>query len=338
VEPPSVAVHAMIEPPPVPAALAPFEFLERPFTLPPPGKEPFRLPPFLGALEKLTRLVQEEPGPVAFLTGAEGSGRTHLCRMLVAEQSRRRLVVHLDVQRDLGDRTLLQRLSRATGAVEESAPTADEQLEGLLARLDEERHQWGQPPLLILSGVAAGQTSQLQLGNLVAAALWSRGFKVLLVGATGVAEALSLAGIPPRHERLPEVQLPSLDRAQTAAYVHRWVRLTRAPDARALLLTPDALLLVHHRSRGVIARVDCIAENMLLLAAQNGARVVNSWHAWLASDTERWVDGRRPSSLPPRPAVWPTADAARAIDLCRREAGLRPRPRNNSGPLPPVPG
>jgi serine/threonine-protein kinase len=335
---PPLEVHAIEPPPPVPPALAVLEFVDRPFSLPPPGKDPYQIEPFHSARAGLTGFVEVEASPVGYFTGAEGSGRTQLCRLLAAEQAKRRLVIHLDVLRDLGDRTLLQRLSRSTGGVEESAPAADEQLEGLLTRLDAERHQYGQPPLLILSGVAAGQSSQAQLGSLVAAGLWSGGFKVLLVGPPGLAEALSRAGIPPRRERLPEIALGPLDRVQTADYVRGWVRLARGDRARQLFLSPEALLLIHQRTRGVLARIDCVAENMLLLAAESGARVVTSWFAWTASDTERWADSARAAPLPRRPSSWPSPEAENVMNQCRKEVGLPPRPRSRSAPPPPASG
>jgi hypothetical protein len=330
--------HAIAPPPPVPPALVSLDFVDRPFTLPPPGKDPYQLEPFLSARAGLTAFVEVEASPVGFFTAPEGSGRTQLCRMLAAEQAKKRLVIHLDVLRDLGDRTLLQRLSRSTGGVEESAPAADEQLEGLLTRLDAERHQYGQPPLLILAGVAAGQPSQAQLGSLVAAGLWSGGFKVLLVGLPGLAEALSRAGIPPRRDRLPEITLSALDRAQTATYVRGWVRLARAERARLLFLSPEVLLLLHQRSRGILARIDCLAENMLLLAAESGVRVLTSWFAWAASDAERWADSPRAVPLPRRPSSWPTPEAEQMLNQCRKEVGLPPRPRSRSALPPPAAG
>jgi serine/threonine protein kinase len=111
------------------------------------------------------------------------------------------------------------------------------------------------------------------------------------------------------------------------AYVRTWLDATLSPRALPILLSPDAVLLLGLRAGGDLERVHRLAENMLVLAATEGTRTLSTWHAWAASDQERWADGATPPSLPRRPAPWPPPEVVDVIDACRRGAGLPPWPR-----------
>lgn len=125
---------------------------------------------------------------------------------------------------------------------------------------------------------------------------------------------------------IPEVRGRPLEPREVASYLQLWLTAARAPGERPLLVSPDAVLLVARRSEGVVERIDALAANMLVLAAAERRRVLTTWHAWAASERERWSE-RPPAALPPRPARWPSADALALIDACRRDAGLPPWPR-----------
>jgi hypothetical protein len=116
-----------------------------------------------------------------------------------------------------------------------------------------------------------------------------------------------------------------LDREALRAHLRAWLEATLSRSAPPVIVTPDALLLLELRSGGALERVDCLAENMLLLAAAEGRRVLSSWHAWTASDRERWAEGA--PALPRRPAGWPPPEVVDVIDACRRAAGVPPWPR-----------
>jgi serine/threonine protein kinase len=111
------------------------------------------------------------------------------------------------------------------------------------------------------------------------------------------------------------------------AYVRSWIAATLRPGAGPVLLTRDALLLLALRTDGELDRINCVAENMLVLAAMERRRTLCSWHAWTASDRERWADGVDPAALPVRPETWPPPEVADVIDACRRGAGMPPWPR-----------
>jgi hypothetical protein len=115
--------------------------------------------------------------------------------------------------------------------------------------------------------------------------------------------------------------------AELNAYVQSWIAATLAPGAPPIILSRDALLLLALRSDGVLGRINCLAENMLMLAAAERRRTISSWHAWAASDEERWTETRSAATLPLRPEPWPPPEVADVIDACRRGAGMAPWPR-----------
>jgi len=179
---------------------------------------------------------------------------------------------------------------------------------------------------VVLDGVSTASVGSRGVDALIAAALWSRSFRVVLAGGLGLRESLVRAGFFPRGEPLPEVDLPPLTAEQVGDYVRCWVEATRPATAPALLFTPDAVRLLALRSRGSLGQVGRLAENMLVLAAWEGRRVLTSWHAWSASERERWEDAAA-ERLPRRPESWPTEEVLDLIDACRGSAGVGPWPR-----------
>jgi type II secretory pathway predicted ATPase ExeA len=295
-------------------------FVRQPFTEVDPAALPHLAAPLAAARTRLLECLEDPATSVVALTGGDGSGASALCRALTAELGRARLVLLAGVGQGQDARPLVQRLCAALRA--EDAP---EDLEALVARLGEERRRRGAPPLLVLDGVSAGHPWAAGVGSVVAAAAWTRSFEVLLAGAPGIADDLARAGVDLAGERVPEVPIAPLDGEQLPRHLRGWLEATLARSAPPVIVTPDALLLLELRSGGALERVNCIAENMLCLAAAEGRRILSSWHAWSASDRERWAERR--SALPRRPASWPPPEVVDVIDACRRAAGMPPWPR-----------
>jgi hypothetical protein len=132
----------------------------------------------------------------------------------------------------------------------------------------------------------------------------------------GVALHEAAIAAPPAHASTAELD----------AYIRSWIGATLAPGSPPIIVSRDALLLLALRSDGVLERINCIAENMLILAAGERRRTLCTWHAWAASDSERWAEGRG-TALPRRPHDWPPPEVADVIDACRRGAGIPPWPR-----------
>jgi hypothetical protein len=314
------AVHAAL-----PAAAGPFAevlgFVRQPFSEVDPAAAPQLAEPLAAARARAMECVEDDATSVLAVTGPEASGAASLAARLAAELGRSRLVITLDLAHGAEGRTLLLRLCSAAHTEE------PEDIEALVARLGEERRSQGSPPLLVLQGVTVPpQPSTAGLASIVAAALWTRSFKILLSGAPGVVDGLSRAGLDFRGERVPEIPVAPLDRDQIPRHLRSWLEATLAPSAPPIIVTPDALLLLALRSEGALERVNCIAENMLLLAAAQRRRTLCSWHAWTASDRERW-SATRGAVLPARPSQWPPPEVVDVIDACRRAAGMPPWPR-----------
>ncbi|BDG04656.1 serine/threonine-protein kinase [Anaeromyxobacter oryzae] len=299
----------------------------------------FRLRPFAGAVPADEGASVVEPlaavrarvaewarddVTVLLLSGGPHSGCGALSRQAAAELSGERLAIALDAGADGEGRTCLQRLCRAAGVPEEASDEAS--LDALVARFTEEHHARGAPPVVVLDGVPATQAAPRALVRIVEAALWSRSFKLLLAAEPAVPEALARAGVSLRGDAFTLVAVPALDRAQIGAHVRGWIDAALAPRAPPILVSPDALLLLALRSEGALERVNRIAENMLWLAAAERRRTLSSWHAWAASDRERWSPAA-PATLPRRPDRWPPTEVIDVIDACRRGAGLPPWPR-----------
>lgn len=331
---PGAAAPGPPQRPPPPSAAAPglplapdllreaFGFLHRPFSdVVPPGAA-IGDGPVSSIRARVVGLLEEDGGAALAITGGVESGHATLCRRIANELGAQRLVVDLEAGRDPGGRTLLQRLCAAAGAPEE--PTEEAGLDAFIARMGEERQRWGRAPLVLLDGIVP-HAAAAGLVRLVEATRWSRTFHLLVAGPAGLSSALQRAGLD-QAEPLEELPVPPLVAEQIGPYVRGWIAATLAPRAAPILLSPDALLLLALRTQGALERLDCVAENMLVLAAAERRRMLGTWHAWTASDQERWADSA-PGSIPRRPASWPPPEVADVLDVCRRGAGLPPFPR-----------
>jgi len=299
-------------------------FVYRPFGDVIPPRAALGDGPVSAARGRILQLLEDDGGFALAIAGAPDSGQATLCRRIANELGNERLVVELDVPRDGSGRTLLQRLCRAVGVAEE--PSEEAGLDGFVGRMGEERQRWGRTPLVLLHGVAVPHATTAGLPRIIEAARWSRAFQVLLAGPTGLAAALHRSGLDPG-EPVDEVVLPPLDPEQIGPYVRGWIAATLAPGALPILISRDALLLLALRTQGALERIDCLAENMLVLAATERSRTLCTWHAWTASDLERWAESPPTASRPRRPVPWPPPEVADVIDACRRGAGMPPWPR-----------
>jgi type II secretory pathway predicted ATPase ExeA len=259
---------------------------------------------------------------LAALTGPPGSGRSTLLRQLAADlaASGSRLVLSADgAGRDDG-RTALQRICRAAGVPDEGATRID----GLLHRLAEER---GRPvPILLIDGPDQLSGVPPDLASLASAALWSGTFKLVVTGPAGLGRLLAPESSPDQPERSIELTVPSLDADQVTHYLRSWLKATRAPDAPALHLSADAMLLLAHRSGGRPGLVGTLAWNMLALAAASGRPTLTSWHAWTAGADRPWTDAIPPEATTLPPLEWPNPEARQLLNQCRKVAGLPPWP------------
>ena len=311
---------------PEPLARA-FGFARRPFADPDPDDTTDLGEPFAAAREAVLASVAPGAAAVTALVGDPGSGRAVLCRRVASELAAARPVWIVEARPNTPGGTLVQRICRVAGVVE--GATDDENLDALVAGATDDRSAPGAVPLIVLASGAAAPAVIPALAKVVSAALWARSFQVLVAGAPGLVAALRSCGLEPG-DQARELRLPPLDREQVARYVLHWISTARAPSAPPLIVSPDALRLLAWRSGGTLRRLDRLASDMLLRAAREGRRTLCSRDAWTASEEP----GAEPREARPRePGAWPTPEAVKVIDSCRREAGLPPWPRTGAREL-----
>ncbi len=298
-------------------------FFQRPFVVVDGESCPYRGDPFAGLVDEVVKHLDAVPGAVLLIAGGAGSGRTTLCRRAAIVLSEKHTLLGFDLSKSELPGALLEQLRRAA-ATDPNAPVSGraDDLRPLLERIASERQSRGRPPILVLDGIGAPGASENEIAALIGGPGWSWTFSTVLVGTMGLSDRMRRAGLQLGGGSLRELTVPPLDGAQVAAYVSSWLRATRSPGAPPLVISPDALLLVAHRARGRLGAVNCIAENMLILAASEGRRVVSSWDAWAASADERWSGVLPVDALPRRPSIWPTKEAIEQLDACRAAAGL----------------
>jgi type II secretory pathway predicted ATPase ExeA len=312
-------------PPSAPQALRRLGFARRPFFDAAPRALEEGWEPLASARARLLELLDLAGAPVIALTGAPAQGHAALCRRVTDALGHDRLALFLHVDPAAADRALLQNLCRIAGTVVEE--TSDEAcLDALVERLSEERQHRNRVPLVVLAGVQVPHPSTAGLARVVEASRASGAFQLALVGAPGLAAALERCRVTPGDARVPELQLPPLERDDIARYVRSWIDATLAPRSPPLVFSRDAVLLLALRSEGALDRIDHLCENMLVLAASERRRALGAWDAWSASDHARWAT-RPPPELPHRPQGWPPPEVADVIDACRRGAGMPPWPR-----------
>jgi type II secretory pathway predicted ATPase ExeA len=300
-------------------------FTRRPFFDAAPRALEDRWPPLAAARDRVLEHLDLAGTPVVTVTGGPGPGHAALCRRVADALGHDRLSLFLDVTPGAPDRDLLQNVCRTAGAVvEESSEEAC--LDALIERMSEERQHRNRTPVLTCAGVVVPHPSTAGLARVVEAARASGAFQLVLAGAPGLATALERCRVTPGDPRVPELLLPPVERDEIAGYVRCWIDATLAPRSPPLILSRDAILLVALRAEGAVDRIDHLCENMLVLAAAEGRRTLGAWHAWTASDRERWAT-RPPPELPRPPPGWPPPEVADVIDACRRGAGMPPWPR-----------
>ncbi len=296
-------------------------FFRRPFTPVETAQCPYQGEPFAALVDGLVEALDAGPGAVVAVTGAGGSGRSTLCRRAAARLCQARPVFGFDLSASADPAVLLSRLGRVAGDFAEREPTGlDAIAEARLASLARAR-QGPRAPAVVLNGLGASPGFEGDLARLLGGA-WSKAFATALVCPPGLIQRLVKAGLSHRGVRLVELAVPALDARQVEDYVHSWIQASRPPGAPGILFSPDARLLLAHRTAGHLETVNCLAENMLVLAAAHGRRLLTSWDAWVAPADGRWWGSATPADLPSRPMHWPSREASALIDACRTAAGL----------------
>jgi hypothetical protein len=177
---------------------------------------------------------------------------------------------------------------------------------------------------LVLDNLTPSPTRLAELAILKQAAAQTRYFRILVVTTPELADGWCRAGGREPELGLRRIEMPALDGRQTLQYIADWLRAAFEPNSPPVLITPDAGLVVAHRSGGNLARMNRMIASML--AAAEGGAVLSSWDAWIAP-VDAVPPGLVPSPPLARPPRWPSPEVLEILNTQRRAAGIPTRPR-----------
>lgn len=250
--------------------LAHFGLTEAPFAIT-PNPQFFYAGAQRGALARaLGHALRDEEG-VIVLTGEVGSGKTMLCRMLLAECAEDLQHVYL-ANPAFGKHEIVAAIARDLGlTAEDDAPTTLERLQRALI----ERHAAGKRVVVIIDEAHVMSLDVLdevrRLTNIETAR--HKLLAVVLCGQPELAALLERAELRPLRDRVVQrFALPPLPRADVAEYVQ--CRLRAAGYRGGPLFEPAALRRIERASRGLVRRINLLADKALLACFARGGLIV----------------------------------------------------------------
>ncbi|QGZ42761.1 type II secretory pathway predicted ATPase ExeA [Pseudoduganella flava] len=229
------------------------------------------------------------------VTGEVGSGKTMLCRMLES-----RLPRHVDVlwlvNPSLGPDEVLYAIAAELGidAGREHVRRADR----VLRELNDEliaRHAGGRQVVLLVEEAQAMPLDTLEAVRLLTNLETSRHklLQIVLFGQPELDEHLALPRMRQLDERITHsFVVPLLPPGQVGEFLAFRLRAAGHPDGA--LFTAAAARRVARASRGIIRRINILADKAMLAAYADDALVVGPRHVRLAERECRFVTARRP--------------------------------------------
>lgn len=246
-------------------------------------------------LDALVYAVTQGEGMIK-LSGEVGSGKTMLCRMLVA-----RLPAHIDVLYLLNPRLGPDEVMAALGdelGLQLDGQRADVVLRALHAELIA-RHAAGRQVLLLAEEAQAMPVATLEalrlLTNLETAS--HKLLQIVLCGQPELDQTLALPHLRQLNERITQhFAMPRLPPALLPEYLQ--CRLAAAGRSAPLPFSRGALWLLARASQGTVRRVNILADKALLAAYADDAQQVSARHLRQAiADSGFRPSGWRAASL-----------------------------------------
>lgn len=266
--------------------LAHFGLAEAPFAIT-PNPHFFYAGAQRGAVARaLGHALRDDEG-VIVLTGEVGSGKTMLCRMLLAECAEDLQHVYI-ANPAFGRHEIVAAIARDLGlAAGDDAPTTLERLQRELI----ERHAVGKRVVVIIDEAHVMSLEALdevrRLTNIETAR--HKLLAVVLCGQPELDALLERAELRPLRDRVVQrFTLPPLPREDVAEYLQ--CRLRAAGYRGGPLFEPAALRRIERASRGRVRRINLLADKALLACFARGGLLVGR------ADVERAlceIDGPR---------------------------------------------
>jgi type II secretory pathway predicted ATPase ExeA len=297
-------------------------FRAEPFSEAEPGNLPYAGGPHDSAGARIAELLQlPSCGPI-LLMGPHGAGRTTLVADMIARNRYPGQTAVVSCSPTPGSRFIVTKILRALGV----ASVLDRGKNGLVDLLLDHclvQANLAVPPLVVIDDVEPSTCDLEELGSLLLAARLSNAFRLVTVGTEETLPALAKAQRGNLDVHCETVALPPLDVAQVGHYLRAWLTATLEPGKVPFLFTPDAVLLIAHRSAGILSAINALTRNVLLDSAVHERRVFDSWDVWVAP-TEGLDEPRR-EGIPPKPTPWPSDEVLSLLNTGRRALGLQPR-------------
>lgn len=252
--------------------LAHFGLAEPPFAIT-PNPQFFYAGAGRGELLRALRCAVASEEGIIVVTGEVGSGKTMLCRMLLADMAPQIETVYMANPAFARDE-IVGAIARDLGldaAATPGAPTVLERLQSALI----ERHDAGRRVVLFIDEAHAMSAEALEEVRRLSNVETSRHklLGIVLFGQPELEELLAQPRLRQLNERVVyRLRLPPLPPAQVADYVD--CRLRAAGYRGAALFAAPALRRLRRRSRGLTRRINLLADKALLACyARGGSRV-----------------------------------------------------------------
>lgn len=283
-------------------------FARQPFSDVDPLALPFAADPYVSTIAAVESRLAASPITMA-VVGDAGTGRSTVISAVRARLRAARSVLMVEQSSQAVAGHLSRELGLALGASRTS-------LEGVIAQLPvvcEDATSEQGCPIVVVDEVSLGTLEEMS--EIAALGRRQRSFSVLICANSSLADKMS-------YTVDEQFQIPRLSSLQAMCYIQAWIDAAKDASSPPLIFSPDAKLLLAHRSQGILSNLNLLATNALVLAASANRRVVTSFEAWHASETEKWIDedGSVRSGLPNRPRAWPTTDVWETLQRLRTGA------------------
>jgi len=275
----------------------------------------------------LVNWLELGPAGTLILLGESGSGRTTMARQLMNQQFDKSLSLYFDGATLNAYGSLADQFEATLGMPKLNATDCRGNAKVLLDWIMQIRSTINRRALLVLDTNIdpVGMFSDLNIVTRESSS-YER-WKLLVIDASdkreqwiGIARASDVGIVAIR-------EVPRLTMQQSLKFVQEAIERACASNASALLVTPDAQLLVAHGCMGNLGRMSRVIQYLVRQANALGRRVVSSRDVWGTKFDVKSGNDSEPDTLDrnTRPTEWPTKLVLDVLNQCRTSCGIQRR-------------